>query len=132
MFWGLPIRVVARARYSNALQGWEQTQVAHVGLPTPGWSTDGTGLNRDARVIVKATWEHGSLGLDETSVMRCADAPRYIAARTMRLKTEHFAEAYIEGREFHLPLLERISGVEVLPIAEILFGRGARAQDLWL
>ena len=97
-------------------------RLAHAGLPTPEWSTDGTGLNRDARVIVKATWEHGSLGLDETSVMRCADAPRVIAARTMRLKTEHFAEAYIEGREFHLALLEQISGVEVLPIAEILFG----------
>ena len=97
-------------------------RLAHAGLPTPEWSTDGTGLNRDARVIVKATWEHGSLGLDETSVIRCADAPRVIAARTMRLKTEHFAEAYIEGREFHLALLERISGVEVLPIAEILFG----------
>ena len=97
-------------------------RLAHAGLPTPEWSTDGRGLNRDARVIVKATWEHGSLGLDETSVMRCADAPRVIAARTMHLKTEHFAEAYIEGREFHLALLERISGVEVLPIAEIMFG----------
>jgi D-alanine-D-alanine ligase len=97
-------------------------RLAHAGLPTPEWSTDGTGLNRDARVIVKATWEHGSLGLDETSVMRCADAPRVIAARTLRLKTEHFAEAYIDGREFHLALLEQISGVEILPIAEILFG----------
>lgn len=97
-------------------------KLAHAGLPTPEWSTDGTGLNGDARVIVKALWEHGSLGLDETSVMRCADAPRVLAARTLRLKTEHFAEAYIEGREFHLALLERISGVEVLPIAEILFG----------
>jgi D-alanine-D-alanine ligase len=97
-------------------------KLAHAGLPTPDWSTDGTGLKRDARVIVKALWEHGSLGLDETSVMRCADAPRVVAARTLRLKTEHFAEAYIEGREFHIALLERISGVEVLPIAEILFG----------
>ena len=97
-------------------------KLAHVGLPTPEWSTDGTGLNRNARVIVKALWEHGSLGLDETSVMRCEDAPRVVAARTLRLKTEHFAEAYIEGREFHLAVLERISGVEVLPIAEILFG----------
>jgi D-alanine-D-alanine ligase len=96
--------------------------LAQAGLPTPEWSADGTGFNRDARVIVKALWEHGSLGLDETSVMRCADAPRVVAARTLRLKTEHFAEAYIEGREFHLALLERISGVEVLPIAEILFG----------
>jgi len=73
-------------------------------------------------VIVKAVWEHGSLGLDETSVMRCADAPRVVAARTLRLNTEHFVETYIEGREFHLALLERIWGVEVLPIAEILFG----------
>jgi D-alanine-D-alanine ligase len=91
-------------------------------LPTPEWSRDGKGLNRDARVIVKALWEHGSLGLDETSVMRCADAPRVITARTLLHKTEHLAEAYIDGREFHLALLERISGLEVLPIAEILFG----------
>lgn len=79
-------------------------------MPTPKWSADGTGSNRDARVIVKAVWEHGSLGLDETSVMRFADAPRVIAERTLGLRTEHFAEAYIEGREFHLALLERISG----------------------
>jgi D-alanine-D-alanine ligase len=74
-------------------------------------------------VIVKAVWEHGSLGLDETSVIRCTDAPRVVAARNLLLNTEHFVEAYIEGREFHLSLLERrISGVEVLPIAEIVFG----------
>jgi D-alanine-D-alanine ligase len=97
-------------------------KLSYAGLPTPVWSADGSGLNRDARVIVKAVWEHGSLGLDETSVMRCREAPRVIAARTLRLKTDHFAEAYIEGREFHLALLERTSGVEVLPIAEILFG----------
>jgi len=97
-------------------------RLAHACLPTPEWSTDGTGLNGDASVIVKALWEHGSLGLDETSVMRCEDAPRVVAARTLRLKTEHFVEAYIEGREFNVALLERASGVEVLPIAEILFG----------
>ena len=96
-------------------------KLAQAGLPTPVWSTDGRGLNRAARVIVKAVWEHGSLGLDETSVMRCADAPRVVAARNLLLNTEHFAEVFIEGREFHLALLERISGVEVLPIAEIVF-----------
>jgi D-alanine-D-alanine ligase len=96
-------------------------KLAHAGLPTPDWSADGTGVDPDTRVIVKAVWEHGSLGLDETSVMRCADAPSVVAARTLHLNTEHFAETYIEGREFHLALLERIWGVEVLPIAEILF-----------
>jgi D-alanine-D-alanine ligase len=111
-----------RALFETLSKVGTKLKLAHAGLPTPEWSTDGTGLDRDALVIVKALWEHGSLGLDETSVMRGADAPRAIAARTLRLKTEHFAEAYIEGREFHLALLERISGVEVLPIAEILFG----------
>jgi D-alanine-D-alanine ligase len=97
-------------------------KLAHAGLPTPEWSMDGSALNRDARVIVKALWEHGSLGLDETSVIRGADARQVVAARTLRLRTEHFAEAYIEGREFHLVLLEGSSGVKVLPIAEILVG----------
>jgi D-alanine-D-alanine ligase len=96
--------------------------LAQACLPTPEWSTDGTGFNRDARVIVKPLWEHGSLGLDGTSVTRGSDAPRLVAERTLRFKTEHFAETYIERREFHLALLERISGVEVLPIPEVLFG----------
>ena len=96
-------------------------KLSHAGLPTPEWSLDGIGLDPDARVIVKAVWEHGSLGLDETSVVGCAGAPRVVAERTLCLETEHFAEAYIEGREFHAALLERIWGVEALPIAEILF-----------
>jgi len=96
-------------------------KLRHAGLPTPEWSVDGNGLDREMQVIVKALWEHGSLGLDETSVMRYADARQVLAARTLSLKTEHFAEAYIEGREFNLGLLERISGVEVFPLAEILF-----------
>jgi D-alanine-D-alanine ligase len=53
-------------------------KLAHAGLPTPEWSADGTGFDRDARVIAKAVWEHGSLGLDETSVVRCADAPSVV------------------------------------------------------
>jgi hypothetical protein len=68
--------------------------------------------------------------LDETSVMPGADAPRLIAERILRFKTEHFAEAFIEGREFHLALLERITGVEVLPIPEILF-EGLKAPAIY-
>jgi len=95
-------------------------KLRHAGLPTPEWSVDGNGLDREI-VIVKALWEHGSLGLDKTSVMRCEEARQVLIARTLSHKTEHFAEAYIDGREFNLSLLEHISGVEVLPIAEILF-----------
>jgi len=96
-------------------------KLAHAGLPTPSWSEDGKDLDADAPVIVKPVWEHGSLGLDERSVMRGADAARAIAERNLRWKTEHFAEGFLDGREFNLALLDRPSGPTVLPIAEILF-----------
>ncbi|MGH6734943.1 MAG: D-alanine--D-alanine ligase family protein [Methyloceanibacter sp.] len=102
-------------------------KLAHAGLPTPAWSEDGTGLDPDMQVIVKPVWEHGSLGIDATSVMRAAHAKQAIAARTARWNTEHFAEGYIDGREFNVSLLEGQGGVRVLPMAEIVFeGFGAR------
>jgi D-alanine-D-alanine ligase len=91
------------------------------GLPTPDFSVDGAGLDSDAPYIVKAVWEHGSLGLDEGSVVKGADIARVIADRRDRFGTEHFAESFIEGREFNLSLLEEPGRVSVLPIAEILF-----------
>ena len=67
---------------------------------------------------------------DEASVMGGADAPQAIAERNLRWKTEHFAEDFIEGREFNLALLEGPGGVEVLPIAEIVFeGFGSTARQ---
>jgi D-alanine-D-alanine ligase len=95
--------------------------LADAGLPTPAWSMDGTGLGND-RAIVKALWKHGSFGLDEASVIQCADAPQALAARSRHLNAEHFAEVFIDGREFNLPLLQRNSGIEVLPIGRYLFG----------
>lgn len=91
------------------------------GLPTPEFSVDGSGLDPEAPVIVKAAWEHGSLGLDESSVVKGVKAGRTIKERNSRYRTEHFAEAYVEGREFNLALLEGTRGAVVLPIAEILF-----------
>jgi len=98
-----------------------KVRLAETGLPTPAWSEDGTGLDPGAPTIVKPVWEHGSLGLDETSVVSGADAPRAIAARNARWTTEHFAESFIEGREFNAAMLGGASGVEILPIAEIIF-----------
>jgi len=96
-------------------------KLEHAGLPTPVWSADGKGLDPDQRVIVKPVWEHGSLGMDASSVVRGRDAGRAIAERHARWSTQHFAESYIPGRECNLALLEGAGGVEVLPIAEILF-----------
>lgn len=106
-------------------------KLAHGGLPTPEWSEDGSGLDAEARVIVKPVWEHGSFGLDERSVMRGADAGRSIAERNLRWKTEHFAESFLDGREFNVSLLDGPSGPTVLPIAEIVFeGFAGRAPRI--
>jgi D-alanine-D-alanine ligase len=99
------------------------------GLPAPEFSVDGAGLDPDSRFIVKAAWEHGSLGLDADSVVKGAEVARAIEERATRFGTAHFAEAYIEGREFNLALLETRGRARVLPIAEIVFdgwGEGPR------
>ena len=96
-------------------------KLEQAGLPTPGFSVDGAGLDPDATFIVKAVWEHGSLGLDQSSVVKGGDVARVIEDRNGRFGTEHFAERYIEGREFNLALLEERARARVLPTAEILF-----------
>lgn len=96
-------------------------KLEQAGLPTPSFSVDGVGLDQNAAFIVKAVWEHGSLGLDESSVVRGGDAARVIEDRNARFGTEHFAESYVEGREFNLALLEERGRPSVLPMAEVLF-----------
>jgi D-alanine-D-alanine ligase len=96
-------------------------KLEHEGLPTPSWSEDGKDLDPRARIIVKAVWEHGSLGLDGASVMRGRDAARAIAERSARFGTEFFAEAFIEGREFAASMMEGPDGIDCLPIRETVF-----------
>ena len=136
----VPARLDALAlRYTGArTTAWLDTlskvttklKLAHAGLPTPAWSADGAGLDPDTPVIVKPVWEHGSLGIDETSVMRGAEARQAIAERTVRWQTEHFAEEFVEGREFNVSLLQSADGVQVLHIAEIVFEGFADAAQI--
>ena len=67
--------------------------------------------------IVKSVWEHASVGLNDTSIVRNAPA-RMIAERIAK---GFFAEQFIDGREFNLALLSGPHGPEVLPPAEIVF-----------
>ena len=74
--------------------------------------------------IIKAVWEHASVGLDEDSIITPADRNhlcREIAQRQKAWNREFFAERYIDGREFNLSLLAGERGPEVLPPAEIKF-----------
>lgn len=96
-------------------------KLEQAGLPTPAWSEDGKGLDPDASYIVKPVWEHGSLGIDPDSVVRGVDARGAIVERSLRWSTEHFAERYIDGREFAAAMMEGSDGVELLPIRETMF-----------
>jgi D-alanine-D-alanine ligase len=68
--------------------------------------------------------EDASIGLDDAAVGEVVDParlPALVAERAAGLGGEAFAEAYVEGRELNLSLLEKDAGVEVLPSAEIVF-----------
>src|SRR3546814_16493468 len=96
------------------------------------WSSDvcssdlGSGFAAGEQVIVKSDTEHASLGLDAASVVPAAEARREIAARQQRFGRPFFAEAFIDGREFNLSVLETAGGPRVLPVAELLFSSEER------
>ncbi|ADB18040.1 GCN5-related N-acetyltransferase [Pirellula staleyi DSM 6068] len=96
-------------------------------LPTAAWCTLDDAGNASAELrppwIVKAIGQHASLGLDDSCVVLgpAADVAAAIRAQAARLGTPCFAEQFIDGREFNVSLLATEQGVEVLPIAEILF-----------
>ena len=103
-------------------------------IPTPPWLTDSdsgwkgmqnSGGKPDS-LIIKAIAEHASLGLTDDSVISCHDMSAEsllsrIVTQEQRLGTPHFAEQYIDGREFNLSVLAGKDGPEVLPPAEIEF-----------
>ena len=98
------------------------------GILTPGWITNAGnrfGSSLSETYIVKSSWEHASIGLDDDSVITFADTARLLAAmkdRKKKIGGEFFAEAYIDGREFNIALIAGPSGeLKVLPPAEMLF-----------
>lgn len=91
------------------------------GLPTADWWPTGEGAESEARVIVKSDAEHASYGMDAGSVVPGARAAAEIVARQARFGGRFIAEAFVEGREFNVALLETAEGPLVLPIPEIPF-----------
>ncbi len=103
-------------------------------LPTPAWITEsdsawqGTrrGYETPDTAIVKAVAEHASLGMTDDSVFPCSELSpsavlEHVVSRSRSLNTPHFAEEYIDGREFNLSILAGDDGPLVLPPAEIDF-----------
>jgi D-alanine-D-alanine ligase len=96
------------------------------GLPTPGWVVAGacTPAALPPPYIIKAAWEHASLGLDDHAVIQAGDGSTVcdqIASRSRHLGQPCFAEQFIDGREFNLSLIAADEGPRVLPPAEIDF-----------
>jgi D-alanine-D-alanine ligase len=72
--------------------------------------------------LVKSVWNHGSPGLDDAAVV---SSRRALGVRLADLGSGSggawVAEPYLHGREFNVGLLAAPAGVEVLPVAEIVF-----------
>ena len=101
------------------------------GLPTPTWMTwaadrsgdaefawEGPSIPPSTPCIIKAVWEHASRGLDDHSLVMADDLDRLrdrLRDESLRSGRPHFAEQFIEGREFNLSLLGGREGVDVLP-----------------
>jgi D-alanine-D-alanine ligase len=96
------------------------------GLPTPDWklAVDRSEAMLVPPYIIKAVWEHASVGLDDHAVIQEGDGSTVcdqIASRSRHLGQVCFAEQFIEGREFNLSLIATADGPRVLPPAEIDF-----------
>ena len=108
--------------------------MALAGIDTPAcWTLDALHAAAGAPsarlavdTIAKSTWEHASIGLEDDGVFRAgttfATVRDFVAAQSRRFRGAFFAEAFVEGREFNVALLDDgEGGAVVLPIAEIAF-----------
>jgi D-alanine-D-alanine ligase len=100
--------------------------LVRLGLPTAPWFEDSARSSRFApgRHIVKARFEHASVGLEADAIVELADpaaARRAVATRSRTLGRPCFAERFVDGREFNLSVLDDGHGAIVLPPAEIDF-----------
>jgi D-alanine-D-alanine ligase len=109
-------------------------RMALAGIPTPVWigpyPRDFPFVCRNSmpegkkRWMVKSTWEHGSLGLDDDDPVETTDREilhHALEERASKLGGSCFAEMFVQGREFNLSILEGPAGIQVLPPAEIIF-----------
>jgi D-alanine-D-alanine ligase len=72
--------------------------------------------------IAKSVVEHSSLGIDDSSVVRGADAvAAVLGARRSELGGEWFAERFVPGRELNVAVIATPDGPRALPVAEIRF-----------
>ena len=107
---------------SNKLEA--KRRLREAGLPTPDWVEPGTAPpEAPRRWILKPIFEDAGIAIDDAAVVVAGGAAlaAQIAERAERIGRAVFAEAYVEGRDFHVGLLAKPGGFEVLPPAEVVF-----------
>jgi D-alanine-D-alanine ligase len=110
------------AAYVTSNKPLAKRLLAAAGIATPAWAAPGRQPDFAGPYIVKSTWEHASIGLEDASVTNDpARVASLLRKRQRRYGGEWFVEAYVEGREFNLSLLAGPRGVELLPPAEMCF-----------
>ncbi|MGA8180844.1 MAG: D-alanine--D-alanine ligase [Desulfobacterales bacterium] len=124
----------AEAVFVTSHKALAKERMALTGLSTPAWigpyPCDFSCVYKNLtspkkqRWLVKSTWEHGSLGLDDDESVETNDPETLrpiLEKRAVKLGGSCFAEVFVEGREFNLSILEGSAGIQVLPPAEIIF-----------
>ncbi len=112
---------------NSGRKGFAKSLLRAAGLPTPAWHDVASLRQADdvaGRFILKPVLEHASLGMTDADVVDVRDAGELaerLAAKQAVLGKPVFAEAFIDGREFNLSLMDGPGGVQVLPPAEIRF-----------
>jgi D-alanine-D-alanine ligase len=97
------------------------------GIATPAWIDHEGFCSQTVPAyiyLIKSSWEHASIGLDEDSLIGYTNKESLLKEmnrRKEKLGGSCYAEAYIDGREFNVALICGKTGVEALPIAEMLF-----------
>lgn len=113
------VRATAYAASNSKLD--TKARLARHRIAAPAYWIAGDNIPPDATVIVKSVDEHGSLGLDQGSIVKGVQAQAEIVCREQKFGGRFFAESFIAGREFNVSVLETRAGPQVLPIAEIDF-----------
>lgn len=104
-----------------------KTALDHFSLPNPRWQEFITGretVREDLRypVIVKLGLSHCSVGLTKDAVVKDKETLLTVVHNRIRSFDQPvYVEEFIVGREFQVTVLDRTSGLMVLPPAEILF-----------
>ncbi len=112
------------ALVATASKVYVKDRLNRAGLPTPRWVNGGRNWaeNGSAKFILKSVYEHASFELDDASIVSVTSQEQVSALlldREVATGRAHFAEEFIEGREFNLSLIG--PGPRVLPPAEIDF-----------